>query len=111
MQDDELKLEETEASHTLGGAGEVARGEGRGEGVDATPLSCTLTEIHQSRGGGQNMPGCVAITDAPVCMSERGAGGRGGCGHTSAISVVIHTCGITTVRSRTRNTVCQNRQV
>ena len=34
MKGDELKLEEIEASHTLGGAGEVARGEGRGEGVD-----------------------------------------------------------------------------
>jgi hypothetical protein len=69
MQDDELKLEEIEAPHTLCGAGEVARGEGRGDGVDATPLSCTLTEIHQSRGGRQNMPGCVAITDAPENMS------------------------------------------
>ncbi len=32
--DEELKLEEIKTSHTLGGAGEVARGEGRGEGVD-----------------------------------------------------------------------------
>ena len=29
-----VKGQEVEASHTLGGAGEVARGEGRGEGVD-----------------------------------------------------------------------------
>ncbi len=39
MNDEEIKLEEIEASHTLGGAGEVARGEERGEGADATLLS------------------------------------------------------------------------
>jgi hypothetical protein len=36
------KLEEIESSHTLGGAGDVTRGEGRGEGVDATLMSYTL---------------------------------------------------------------------
>ena len=41
MKDEELKLE-IEASLTLGGAGEVTRGEGSGEGVDATLLSYTL---------------------------------------------------------------------
>ena len=39
MKDEELKFEEIEASHTLGGSGGVARGEGREEGVDATLLS------------------------------------------------------------------------
>ena len=37
MKDEELKLEDIEASHTLGGAGEVSRGEGRGE--------CTLYHV------------------------------------------------------------------
>jgi hypothetical protein len=43
MKDKELKLEETEASHTLGGAGE-GRVQVRGseEGVDATLLAGTL---------------------------------------------------------------------
>ena len=59
MKDDELKLEEIEVSHTLGGAGEVVRGEGSGEGVDAV----RHTQIHQSRGFMHNMPGWVAITD------------------------------------------------
>jgi hypothetical protein len=34
-------LEKIESSHTLGGTGEVTRGEGRGEGVDTTLLSHT----------------------------------------------------------------------
>jgi hypothetical protein len=46
MKDKELKLEEIEASHTLGGAGEVTRGEGRGEGVDPALLSYTLRYIN-----------------------------------------------------------------
>ena len=35
-----------EDSHTLGGVGEVVRGEGSGEGVDATLLSDTLRYIN-----------------------------------------------------------------
>jgi len=46
MKDDELKLEEIESSHTLGGAWEVARGEGRGEGVDASLLAYKLRYIN-----------------------------------------------------------------
>ena len=50
MKGENLKFEETEDSHTLGGAGEVTRGGGRGEGVDVTLLSYThryinLTEV------------------------------------------------------------------
>ena len=43
MKDKKPKLEEIEASHTLGGAGgkAVCRGEGRGEGLDAT-LCCQV---------------------------------------------------------------------
>ena len=43
IKDKELKLEETEASHTLGGAGED-RVQVRGEGADATRL-CESKEI------------------------------------------------------------------
>ena len=32
MKDEEVNLEEIEVSHTLGGVGEVVRGEGSGEG-------------------------------------------------------------------------------
>ena len=46
MKDEELKLEEIEASLTLGGAGVVSRGGGSGEGVDATLLSDTLGYIN-----------------------------------------------------------------
>jgi hypothetical protein len=42
MKYEEIKLEEVETSHTLGGVGEVVWGEGRGEGVDATLMSYTL---------------------------------------------------------------------
>ena len=42
MKDEDLNLEEIEASHTLGGAGEVDRVEGRGEGVNAPLMSYTL---------------------------------------------------------------------
>ena len=46
MKDEEMKLEEIEVSHTLGGAGEVVRGKGSGEGVDATLMSDTLRFIN-----------------------------------------------------------------
>ena len=58
MKDEELKLEEIEASHTIGGAVEVGRGEGRGEGVDDTLLLNTLDT---------SISGSVAITNKPVC--------------------------------------------
>ena len=39
MKNEELKFEEIEALHTLGGTGKVmSRGEGSGEGVDATDV-------------------------------------------------------------------------
>ena len=47
MKDEDLKLDEIEASLTLGGSGEVTRVEGRGEGGDATLLSYTH-RIHHS---------------------------------------------------------------
>ena len=51
MNDEELKLEEIAASHTLGGAGEVAKGEGGREGVDATLLFDTRYNINFADGG------------------------------------------------------------
>jgi hypothetical protein len=38
---DDLKVEEIESSLTLGGSGEVTKGEGKGEEVDSTLLSYT----------------------------------------------------------------------
>jgi hypothetical protein len=64
MTNEKLKLEEIEFSHTLGRSGEVPRGEGSGEGVDATQLSGTLIYNNFCR---HDKPGWVAITDAPVC--------------------------------------------
>ena len=46
MEDEALKLQEIEASLTLGGAGQVVRGVERGEGVDATLMSHTLRYIN-----------------------------------------------------------------
>ena len=70
MKDEELKLEEIETSHTLGGA-------------------VIHTQIRQSLGRKQTMPVWVPITDTPpVYMRERG-GGKYGLRIT--ISVVIHT--------------------
>ena len=57
MKDEELKLEEIEASHTLGGAGRCYNA-----GIH--------TEIRQARVLSQTMPVSVAITDAPVYMRE-----------------------------------------
>ncbi len=46
MEEQKPKLEEIEASHTPGERGKfVSRGEGSGEGVDATLLSGTLYSI------------------------------------------------------------------
>jgi hypothetical protein len=39
MTDEELKLEEIQSSHILGGVGEVTRGERRGEGVESRLLT------------------------------------------------------------------------
>jgi hypothetical protein len=79
MIDKYLKLQEMEASHTLGAAGE-GRVPGRGKGIGCR-WSCAIryTQIHQSRRGSARA-GCVAWTDAPVCMCERGAWGREGAG-------------------------------
>jgi hypothetical protein len=65
MTDEKLKLEEIEVSHKLGRSGEVPRGEGSGEGVDATQLSGTLIYNNFYR---HNKSGWVAITDALVCQ-------------------------------------------
>ena len=51
----------------------------RREGVDATLLSYTLRYINLANFNGHNLSGWV--TDAPVCMRERGAETGGG-GHT-----------------------------
>ena len=52
MKDEDLKLEEIEVSHTLGG-------------------DVKHTQIRQSHGLKETMPVWVVITDAPVCMRER----------------------------------------
>ena len=64
MKDKEIKFEEIETSHTLGG-----EGEGRGEGIDDTLLSYP-PEMHQSHGCSHNMSGCVDISDTPMYMYE-----------------------------------------
>jgi hypothetical protein len=46
MKDEVLKLEEIEVSHTLGGAGEVSRGEESEGGLDTTLLSDTIKYIN-----------------------------------------------------------------
>ena len=53
MKDEDLKFEEIESSHTIGGTrvGEVVRGEGRGAGVDSTLLSYTLKYIRLTEVG------------------------------------------------------------
>ncbi len=78
MKDEELKIEEIEVSHTLGGVGR----------------SYTVvihTQIRQSHGLGQTIPVWVTKTDAPEYMCYRGKGGRGECGLRRVISTVIHT--------------------
>ena len=55
MKDQELKLEEIEAFHTLGRAGRCY-------------AAVIHTQIRQSRGLRQTMPVSVAMTDAPVYM-------------------------------------------
>ncbi len=77
MKDDELKLEEIEASLTQGGAGRCY-------------AAVMHTQIHQSRGLRQTMPVWVAITDAPVYMRERGGGDREGAG-SEALSLLSYT--------------------
>jgi hypothetical protein len=57
MKDKDLNLEETESSYTLTGSGSP---EGRVQGT-----------------GKGNRSDYVVWTDAPVCMCERGACGRG----------------------------------
>jgi hypothetical protein len=44
MKDEDIKIEEIEVSHTLGGSGEVVRREGSGKGADGTLMSDTLRE-------------------------------------------------------------------
>ena len=54
MKDEELKLEEIESFHTIGGEGEVVSGkdmQDRGEGVDATLLSYTLKYMNLAEVG------------------------------------------------------------
>jgi hypothetical protein len=40
---------------------------------------------------GRGLPGCVARTDTPVYMCDRGGGRRGNCVLRNSISSVIHT--------------------
>ena len=57
MKDEELKFEEIEDSHTLGGVGRCFD-------------TVIHTQIRQSRGLGQTIPVSVVITDTHVYMSE-----------------------------------------
>ncbi len=54
--------------------------------------SCCHTYLEtQFRRGRQRLPGCVARTDAPVYMRERGGGRRGRSIPRNTISTVIDT--------------------
>jgi hypothetical protein len=70
MKDKELKFEEIEVSHTLGGAGEgrkvVWRGEGSGDGVDATLLSNSLKYVNIA----DVDIGLVRAVGLPVCRFD-----------------------------------------
>ena len=57
MKDEEIKLEEIEASHTLGGVGRCY-------------AAVIHTKIHQSDGRSHNRSCWVMITCAPVCVRE-----------------------------------------
>ena len=72
-EDEELKLEEIEDSHTLSGTGR-----------------CYVVVIHQSRVRKHTMSGWVVITDEPVYICEGGGGGGGGYGIRSDISGFIY---------------------
>jgi len=61
MKDEEQQLEEIEASHTLGGAGEVARGDASGEGVDATRFPEHGTPRIKERGKKERQCVCVCV--------------------------------------------------
>jgi hypothetical protein len=54
---------------------------GDGEGVVRTRPDTWTHQCHRLR----NRTGCVVWTDAPACMCERGAWGRGGSGLASTI--------------------------
>jgi hypothetical protein len=47
-------------------------------------------ECSENRGR-QRLSGCIARTDAPVYMRERGGGRRGNCMLSNDISAVMHT--------------------
>ncbi len=68
MKDKEVKLEEIEDSDTLGGSGDrrkvVSKGEGIGEGVDATLVSNTLRYFSLA----DLARGCGLITSGSRCL-------------------------------------------
>ena len=90
--DKKPKFEEIETSHTLGGAGGkvVCRGDGRGEGVDATLLSGTRRSIclaesatwARVRKRKKNMNLCA-------CVSEEHGHGEGAGAHATLLSDVV----------------------
>ena len=57
MKDEEIKIQEIESSHTLGGTGRCY-------------AAVIHTQIRQSRGLGQTMTVWVVITDTTVYMSQ-----------------------------------------
>ena len=69
----EAKLEETETSHTLSGAGE-GRVQGRGKGIGVSMLLCYQIiryQIHldSSISPGSTRAGCVVWTETPVWLT------------------------------------------
>ena len=66
-----------EVSLTLGGAGEVVRGEGRGGGVDATLLAYTLASINLADLGRIYQVGLRQPMNLCACVSEERGDGEG----------------------------------
>ena len=82
MKDKEINLDEIEASHTIGGAGEggvQGTGEGNIEGAHATLLSDTLQPNGHT--GTDTSPGVWLRnkpTDLSACVTEKRGHGEGG---------------------------------
>ena len=139
MKDEELKLEEIEASHTQGEAGEVAKGQGNREGVDATLLFDKRNNINFADGGIICQVGLLCQfgccdNTASACTRRSSSAllhmsGTDNATDAAARRVRLSTrcnhhgvrvrpfrwshrdaCGITTIRNRMRNSVCQIRR-
>ncbi len=76
MKDSKTKSEESNSSHT------------RTQNTISTVIHTWIRQFHRGR---QSLSGCVARTDAPVYIRERGGGRRGLCTLRNDISPVVHT--------------------